>query len=56
MTNDEPEAMREIHAIRQAMYEETKNMTPQELIAYHKKLAAEHEKKSGIRILKAQKV
>jgi hypothetical protein len=40
MKIEEPKAMREIHEIRRKMYEETKDMTPDELIAYHKKLAA----------------
>lgn len=37
------------------MYETTKDMTPEELISYHKKLAAEHEKKSGIKLRKLAK-
>jgi len=56
MKNEEPKAMREIHEIRRKMYEETKNMTPEEIIAYHKKLAARHEKESGIKLRKLQKV
>ena len=51
MKIEEPEAMREIHEIRRKMYEETKDMPPEELITYHKKLAAEFEPKSAIRIL-----
>lgn len=56
MKINEPEAMREIHEIRRKMCEETKDMTPDELIAHHKKLAAEFEKKSGIKLRKLQKV
>ena len=56
MKIEEPKAMQEIHEIREKMYEATKDMTPQELIAYHKKLAAEHEKRSGIKLKKLQKV
>jgi len=33
-----------------------KDMTPEELIAYHKKLAAQFEKESGIKLRKLQKV
>lgn len=53
---EEPKAMQEIHEIRRKMYEETKDMTPDELIAYRKKLAAEHEKRSGIKLRKLQKI
>ena len=56
MKIEEPEAMREIHEIRRKMYEETKDMAPDELIAHHKKLAAEFEKKSGIKLRKLQNV
>jgi hypothetical protein len=45
---DEPEAMREIHEIRQKQFEETKEMTPDEHLAYIKKKSAEFEKESGI--------
>ncbi len=56
MKIEEPEAMREVHEIRRKMGESTKDMTPQELIAYHKKLAMQHEKESGIILPKYQKV
>ena len=56
MKIEEPKAMQEIHEIRRIMYEETKDMTPEELIAYHKKLAAQFEKESGIKLRKLQKV
>jgi hypothetical protein len=52
MKNEEPKAMQEIHEIRRKMYEETKDMPPRELIAYHKKLAAEFEQEIGFRFRK----
>ncbi len=55
MKIEEPEAMREIHEIRRKMHEETKDMPPEELIAYHKKLAAEFEKEGGVKLRKLQK-
>lgn len=56
MKIEEPETMREIHEIRLKMYEATKNLTSDELIAYHKKLAADFEKESGIKLRRLQKV
>jgi hypothetical protein len=52
MKIDEPKAMREIHEIRNKMYEETKEMSGSEIIAYIKEKAKEHEKKSGIKLPK----
>lgn len=46
MKIEKPKATQEIYEIRRKMYEETKNMTPRELIACYKKLAAEFEKES----------
>lgn len=43
------EAMREIHEIRAKMYEETKGKSRQEIIAYIKARAAQHEKTSDIK-------
>lgn len=56
MKNNEPKTMREIHEIRRRMYEETKGMSQKEIIEYIKSKAAEHEKKSGIKLKKLQKV
>jgi len=36
---DEPESMKEIRRIREKQYEETKDMTPEEQIAYIRKKA-----------------
>jgi hypothetical protein len=52
MKIDEPEAMREIHDIRRKLYEETKDMSPRDITAYIKAKAAEHEKRSGIKLPK----
>ncbi|MFH1824221.1 MAG: hypothetical protein ABH873_03230 [Candidatus Firestonebacteria bacterium] len=49
----EPEAMREIHEIRERMYEETKNMTVKEKVAYIHKAAEEAKKKYNLNLKKA---
>lgn len=53
--NEEPKAMKEIHEIRDKIREEIKDMTPQEIIAYYKKLSDEFEKESGIKLRRLQK-
>jgi hypothetical protein len=50
MTIEEPKAMREIHEIRNRIYEETKNMTRREMMAYYKNLSDNFEKESGIKL------
>lgn len=40
----ETSAMKELHEIRVKIYEETKNMTPKELIGYFRKRAEKVEK------------
>ncbi len=45
----EPRAMREIHEIRLQIYEETKNMTPQERTEYFHRGAEEAIKKYGLK-------
>ena len=50
MTIEEPKAMREIHEIRNRIYEEIKDMTPREMMAYYKRLSDEFEKESGIKL------
>jgi hypothetical protein len=55
MKIEEPEAMREIHEIREKIWEEIKDMTPDEIIAYYKTKSAQHEEKSGIKLRKLQK-
>ena len=52
----EPEAMREIHRIREKMYEETKGMTVKEYLNYIHKAAKAAEKKYGLKLKKATKV
>ena len=56
MENDEPKAMREIHEIREKIYEEIKDMSPQEMIDYFNKKAEEHEIESGIKLRRLQRV
>lgn len=45
--SDEPEAMREIHAIREALYEKTKEMSSSERVQHMRRELAELEKRHG---------
>ena len=50
----EPRAMREIHEIREKIYEETKNMTPDEYAEYSERRRKEVETnmlKSGFKLV-----
>jgi hypothetical protein len=49
MLNESP-AMKEIHDIRLKIYEETKDMTPEQRTAHTNKAAEEFAKKHGIAI------
>jgi hypothetical protein len=49
----EPEPMREIHEIREQMYEAMKSMSAKEKINYIRKSALEAEKKYGFHLRKA---
>jgi hypothetical protein len=49
----ESESMKELHKIREEIYEETKHMTVAEKIAYINKEADEVEKKYGLHLRKA---
>ena len=49
----EPEAMREIHAIRERLHERTQNMTPEEHAAFYRRQAEELLKKCKIGIHRA---
>ena len=48
--SNEPRAMKEIHDIRLRMYEETKNMTPEERVALVRSEAQEMIDKYGLSI------
>jgi hypothetical protein len=52
----EPKAMQEIHEIRKKIWEDIKDMPPQEKIAYYKKLSDQFEQESGIKLKRLQKV
>ncbi|MEW6202723.1 MAG: hypothetical protein AB1546_12150 [bacterium] len=56
MKTEETEAMREIHEIRRRHYEETKNMTIEERMAYIRKKSDELEKETGIRLPRLSKI
>ncbi|MBU4305602.1 MAG: hypothetical protein KJ893_08320 [Candidatus Omnitrophica bacterium] len=49
----EPKAMKEIHEIREKMYEEMKGMTSKEQIEYIHKAAENAKKKYGLKLRKA---
>ena len=53
MTN-EPRAMREIHEIREKIYEETKHMTPEEQTELTRKEAQEMIDKYGLNIKRSE--
>lgn len=46
---DEPEPVREVHAIRQLIREETKNMTPLQRLNYYVKSGEDVAKKYGFK-------
>ncbi|MFH1259065.1 MAG: hypothetical protein ABII74_04530 [Elusimicrobiota bacterium] len=48
----EPEPMREIHEIREKLYEEEKNLTPEERIAKVRKESEDMIKKYGLKFKK----
>lgn len=52
----EPEAMREIHEIRERLYEEEKDLSPEEKIAKIHREAEEVIKKYGLRLKKHHSV
>ncbi|MBI5789163.1 MAG: hypothetical protein HZA78_09950 [Candidatus Schekmanbacteria bacterium] len=49
---DEPKPMKEIHEIREKLYEETKGMTKKELIDYFRKAGEEAAQKYGLKLRK----
>ena len=54
MTN-ELKAMREIHKIREGIYEETKNMLPEDRAALTRKEAQEIIKKYGLHVRRSER-
>ncbi|WP_157910232.1 hypothetical protein [Petroclostridium xylanilyticum] len=49
--SNEPRALREIHEIREKMYEETKNLTPEERAEKRRKEGREIAEKYGLKIV-----
>ncbi|MDR0843446.1 MAG: hypothetical protein LBP68_08520 [Acidobacteriota bacterium] len=47
---DEPMSLREVHAIRLAIHEKTKNMTPEQRIEYYRKSGEATAKRYGFKI------
>ena len=56
MNKGEPKAMREIHEIRERLYEEERDLSDKELIAKIHRESDECIKKYGLRIKMAEKV
>jgi hypothetical protein len=52
MNNKEPETMRELHRIREEMYEEMRNMTPEERVMKIKEEAEACKKEFGLKLPK----
>ena len=50
MMNDEPECMRELRRIREALWEETKHMTTEERIAHEHAIAEAMIKEYGLKV------
>jgi len=53
---NEPKALREIHIIREQIYEETKDMTPEEHTKYVHNCAKQFIKKYNLKIEYANKI
>jgi len=51
MKNDEPRALREIHEIREQIFEETKNMTPEERAERRNRIGKEIAEKYGLKLI-----
>lgn len=51
MTNNEPRASREIHEIREKLYEETKHLTPEERAEKRRKEGRQIAEKYGLKIV-----
>ena len=52
---NEPRAMREIHEIRENIYEETKNMSSKERAALTRREAQEMIEKYGLKVKRAER-
>ena len=46
---DEPKTLREIHDIRERLYEEQKDWTPEKLIDHYNRIGDEYVKKLGLK-------
>lgn len=53
---EEPRTMREIREIRRKQHEETKDLSPEEQIAYDKRLSDEFERESGVKLRRLSKI
>ena len=51
MKNNEPRALREVHEIREKIYEETKNLSAEERAALTNKIGREVAEKFGLKII-----
>jgi hypothetical protein len=56
MTYEEPESMKEIRRIRERIYEQTKEMSPEEQIAYERSKVRELMKKYNLNLKTLSKI
>jgi hypothetical protein len=51
LKSEEPRALREIHEIREKIFEETKNMAPEERAERRNKIGKEIAEKYGLKVI-----